>query len=75
VNGHLCADISCVVSVKKERIAPLPFFHGCRKRQLTKVLIVLKFETDYDQAAIGLPHVMSAVFFISVILVKCLGRV
>jgi hypothetical protein len=39
---------------QNKRIAPLPFFYGCRKE--TKGLTALTSEIDCDQAAIGLPH-------------------
>jgi hypothetical protein len=48
---------SRVVAGTEQRIAPLPFFHGCRKRRgLTA------FTPYCAQTAMGLPHVTSAVF-------------
>jgi hypothetical protein len=47
---------------QNKRIAPLSFFHGCRKR---RGLIAFALEIDYDQTAIGLPPVTSAVLLIA----------
>jgi hypothetical protein len=48
---------------QKKRIAPLPFFHGCRKRQLNEK--ALTPEMDCNLTAMGLPPVTSAVVLIA----------
>jgi hypothetical protein len=53
-------NFSCGVRDKK-RIEPLPFFYGCRKKA-TKILTVLTPDMDYDQTAMSLPTITSAVF-------------
>jgi hypothetical protein len=48
---------------QNKRIAPLSFFHGCRKRRLKDE--ALTHEVDCDQTAMGLPPVTSAVLLIA----------
>jgi hypothetical protein len=45
---------------QNKSIASLPLFHGCRKG-----FIALTPEIEYNQTAMGLPLVMSVVFFIA----------
>jgi hypothetical protein len=53
----------------ERRIAPLPTFHGCRKRRL-KAQQHSHLRLQSDGTAMGLLPVTSAVFLIALILVK-----